>query len=142
VKKEASDREKIKAFMQDFNNLVRAIKNVSGGNPAFISIIVAGPVSADRTMILAAGNIVHWTGRSFVGMLEQAFPQCRVILGNDAEGAALAEALYGHGKEQDFLLVVMGTGVGGCRIHWEGTQCAALPTELGHQRMAAAMTTA
>jgi predicted NBD/HSP70 family sugar kinase len=133
VEKDATPEEKYAAFRQDFSELCRIIEEMTGGHPNSISIVVAGVVDKDRTHILAAGNIVHWAGRRVVRRLHGKFGLCPVILGNDAEGAALAEALYGHGMDQDFLLAIWGSGVGGCRIHWVDGQPIALPTELGHQ---------
>jgi predicted NBD/HSP70 family sugar kinase len=133
VDKDAPSEVMERAFRQDFDTLTRIIGQMAGNSPSSISVIVAGVVNKDRTKIVAAGNIVHWAARPVVKMLQRVFWSSPVILGNDAEGAALAEALYGHGKEEDFLQVIWGSGVGGCRLHWHEDQPITLPTELGHQ---------
>jgi predicted NBD/HSP70 family sugar kinase len=134
VDKDAAAQEMFDAFNIDFAKLRETIYEVANGPPTTISLAVAGKVDPARRKLLGAGNLVHWVGEDIVEYLTGYFG-CSVILGNDAEAAALAEALYGHGQEQDFLSVIWGSGVGGCRLHWEDGKPIALPTELGHQHL-------
>ncbi len=60
---------------------------------------------------------------------------CRVVVENDATTAALAEQLYGHGRQHpSFLMVTLGTGIGGGlvlgRKLWRGSNGFA--GEIGH----------
>jgi glucokinase len=99
-----------------------------------VGLAIAGKVNDERTLVTAAGNLEHWAGIDFQFMLEQELC-CRVVLGNDAEAAALAEAHYGKGQDTDFWFVIWGTGVGGCLVRTINGVPLALPGELGHQQV-------
>jgi glucokinase len=99
-----------------------------------VGLAVAGKVNPLRSHLTGAGNLSHWVGEPIEHMLETQL-DCRVVLGNDAEAAALAEALYGRGREDDFWFVIWGTGVGGCLVRHINGNPVALPGELGHQQV-------
>jgi predicted NBD/HSP70 family sugar kinase len=117
VHKEAAAGCLERAFEKDLENLFELINQIDT-EPASISIAVAGKVNRDRSLIIGAGNLVHWVGQSFVSGLRVGFNGCPVVLGNDAEAAAMADALYGHGRDKNFLEMIWGSGVGGCGLYW------------------------
>jgi len=99
-----------------------------------VGLAVAGKIDEDRTTVTGAGNLTHWIGQPVDEILRRRIAiHCPVVLGNDAEAAALAEALYGHGGEQDFWFVIWGTGVGGCLVRYVDGKPIPLPGEPGHQ---------
>jgi predicted NBD/HSP70 family sugar kinase len=118
------------AFQKDLENLFELINRIDA-EPASISIAVAGKVNRDRSHIIGAGNLVHWVGRSFVSGLKAGFDGCPVVLGNDAEAAAMADAL-GHGRDKNFLEMIWGSGVGGCGLYWRSGLAFAHKMEPGH----------
>ncbi len=120
-------------FLADYNRLVEACHQIAGGEPieAF-GLAVAGKVSDDRGWLLGAGNLTHWVGRPLSKMLIRDLG-CPVVLGNDAEAAALAEALYGYGAGFDFWFFIWGTGVGGTLVRRRGGIPLSFPSEVGHQ---------
>lgn len=119
---------------QDFSNLVSAALGLAEqhGPIEGVGLALAGNVDAARTSLTAAGNLGHWVGQPIVARLSAAL-NSRVVLGNDAEAAALAEALYGHGQSSDFWFIIWGTGVGGCLVRYIKGNPVPLPGELGHQ---------
>lgn len=101
-----------------------------------IGLAIAGKVNAQRTNIIGAGNLTHWVGQPVTERLSREL-SAGVVLGNDAEAAALAEAYYGHGQEGSFWLVIWGTGVGGCLVRYINGTPFAFPGEPGHAALAA-----
>ena len=122
-------------FRCDYKRLVKSCLDVAGAEPIeAIGLAVAGKLNRDRSQLLGAGNLTHWVGMPVGTMLKRDLClDCPVILGNDAEAGALAEALYGHGTALDFWFLVWGTGVGGCLINWPDHRPRAVPSEVGHQ---------
>jgi predicted NBD/HSP70 family sugar kinase len=131
---DADKQELDRCFNTDIHALGEAIGSLMEDKfPSAIGLAVAGKVAPDRTTLHGAGNVRHWVGQPFVEILSEWFG-CPVVLGNDAEAAGLAEALYGHGQGVDeFLSLIWGTGVGGCFIfdNAEGSPYAK-PGEPGH----------
>lgn len=123
-------------FAQDFDNLVRACGALAArlGRIEGIGLALAGKVDASRTMITGGGNLGHWAGKSVVEMLRIEF-DCPVVLGNDAEAAAMAETLYGKYQGTDFWFVIWGTGVGGCLVRYVDGIAVPFAGELGHQQV-------
>lgn len=105
-----------------------------------IGLAVAGKRTPDRTKLISAGNLDHWSDQGFVADLEQAL-NCKVVLGNDAEALALAEAVYGVGqrpdyKGVDFIGMIWGTGIGGAAVRYTPDgKFFPIPMEPGHQRL-------
>jgi predicted NBD/HSP70 family sugar kinase len=123
-------------FEADFANLRLACGKLAARHGAIdgIGLALAGKVDDTRATLTAAGNIGHWAGHPVVLRLSQEM-DCRVVLGNDAEAAALAEAHYGHGQTGDFWLLIWGTGVGGCLMRYVNGVATPFPGELGHQEV-------
>jgi predicted NBD/HSP70 family sugar kinase len=133
VDKSATDAQKAQAATLDYANLCKAIYAVSG-TPQSISVAMAGKVDPSRTTLIGAGNLIHWVGQPIVELLSMKF-ECPVVLGNDAEAAALAEANLAYIDGRPFRLVIWGSGVGGCLLLWHKGEPVAYSGEMGHQHL-------
>lgn len=123
---------RIKAGLVDGATIVRAseCETAAGGGPARVLDDIAGAVRAiePRPELLglaipgevdAAGrcvrlpNVPGFEGVSIGDALAERLG-CAVAVENDATAAALGESVYGHGRRYaSFLLVTLGTGIGG-----------------------------
>lgn len=129
-------------FDQDYRKLVAALRELQGrfGVIEGIGLALAGKLNTTRSSLIMAGNITHWVSQPVRDMLEHEFG-CKVVLGNDAEAAALAEARYGIGAHgwyhgQPFIGMIWGTGVGGASVYPKpGRQLDLVPAEPGHIRI-------
>jgi glucokinase len=105
-----------------------------------IGLALAGKRTRERSTLLCAGNLDHWSGQTFVPDLIQYFG-CKVVLGGDAEALALAEAVYGVGQRReykgvDFVGMIWGTGIGGAAVRYTPDgRYFTIPMEPGHQRL-------
>ncbi|HLX13408.1 MAG TPA: ROK family protein, partial [Bacteroidota bacterium] len=80
---------------------------------AGIGIGCPGIVSEDGDSVSHPPNLYGWEDVKLATELKKHFA-LPVVVENDANSAALAEATFGAGKEhKDFLFVIWGTGVGG-----------------------------
>lgn len=78
-----------------------------------IGIGSPGPLDVKEGVILSPNNLPGWDNIPLVSMLEKAL-QKKVVLDNDANAAALAEALMGAGKgKESVFYMTVSTGVGG-----------------------------
>jgi glucokinase len=92
-------QEWIQSFAESFD-----IEAVGVGAP--------GPLDPQQGVIYAPPNLPGWDAVPLVQRLEQRVPY-RVTLDNDANAAALAEALFGAGKNADSVLyITVSTGIG------------------------------
>ena len=81
-----------------------------------IGIGVPGLLDRDAGSVIMSANLHQIDGFALVDAVAERLgvPSSKVALENDANVAALGEAWAGAGKEEDdFLLVTLGTGVGG-----------------------------
>lgn len=124
---------------EDMRNVIIACRELQEQYGAIdgIGLAAAGKVNRNRTALVMAGNIGHWVGLPVASLLQREF-RCLVVLGNDAEAAALAEAQFGAANEEDvrgenLLAMIWGTGVGGAAIYKtpEG-DFVPIPGEPGH----------
>lgn len=111
------------------------IQNAQGVEIAGIGIGTAGRVDRPSGRIVyATDNIPGWTGTEIKGEIGKRFPY-RVSVENDVNAAAWGEAWLGAGKEtQSFVLVALGTGIGGAFMY-EGNVLPGLRggfAEIGH----------
>lgn len=81
--------------------------------PAGVGIGFGGPVDAAAGVIRRSHHVRGWAGRPLARAFSEALG-LPAYLENDANAAALAEALFGAGRGADPVLYVnVGTGIGG-----------------------------
>ena len=117
------------SYEQGLASLIEIIAKVSAA-PTAIGIGIAGALTPARDAITAAGTLTGWLGKPLLADLQQAF-DCPIVLGNDAEAAALAEATYGP-LSDDFWFLIWGTGVGATFLSQANGAIEARPSEPGH----------
>lgn len=118
------------------DQLAHVAKDVAGNHDGIIGIGMGSPgiISLDRTTVSNPPNLPGWDVVPISAELkERTGWDCRVE--NDANLAALGSARFGVGKEiSDFIMVTLGTGVGGGIIYnnflYRGATGGA--AELGH----------
>ncbi len=98
---------------------------------------IATPGSANvETGIVEYANNLHFLNFPIADLFKKYLPVKKVLIANDANAAALAEALVGAAKgTKSSVMITLGTGVGGGvilggKIFAGGLNCAG--TELGH----------
>ena len=102
-----------------------------------IGIGVPGLLDREAGSVIMSANLHQIDGFALVDAVAERLevPSSKVALENDANVAALGEAWAGAGKEEDdFLLVTLGTGVGGGVVLGGELQTGAggLAGEIGH----------
>ena len=119
-----------------FENLAGLIRSVWPDNAevAAISVAVAGPLNPRTGFLYDAPNIPGWKDFPLGDKLKEVFP-IPVIIGNDANLAAVGEWKYGAGVgHTDLIYLTISTGIGGGivsnNILLEGYN--GLAAELGH----------
>ncbi len=93
--------------------MLQEVASDTGESPEGIGIGCTGPVNPRRGTIGQVEFLPGWEGANLVGELSKA---CRtsVAIENDADAAALGEWAWGAGTgTRKFLLVTVGTGIGG-----------------------------
>lgn len=81
-----------------------------------IGVAAPGPLDPQRGLILSTPNLPGWNEFPLVERLHSHF-QSPVLLGNDANLAALAEWKHGAGRgTQDLVYLTVSTGIGGGAI--------------------------
>jgi glucokinase len=79
-----------------------------------VGVGVAGLVEEASGLLLASPNLPGWEGFAAAGAMQRALAVEEVVVENDANACALAEATYGAGRGCDpIALLNLGTGVGG-----------------------------
>jgi glucokinase len=99
-----------------------------------IGIAVAGPLNLDEGLIQKSPNLPEFDDFKIVEFLEDHF-NTPVLLGNDANLAALGEWKYGAGKgHQDLIYLTISTGIGSGVISGGRLLLGArgMAAELGH----------
>jgi|Deesub1362A_J573_1020465.scaffolds.fasta_scaffold00010_281 glucokinase len=106
--------------------LRRAVGELMGPEVAAVGLGVAGVLDRQAQVMLSSPNLPQLNGRSLA--LEFGVP---LVVENDANAAALGEALWGAGRAyQRFVLLTLGTGVGG-GVVYDG-RLMEVSAELGH----------
>ena len=93
--------------------LVEAVVEAAGGRPlAGVGVAAAGFVDPDGERVMFAPHL-PWQGEPLRELLEKRLG-CAVLLDNDANCAARAEAHHGAARgAASALMITMGTGIGG-----------------------------
>jgi glucokinase len=100
-----------------------------------IGLGIAGLIDRQRGTVIESPNLPGIEGLDIGGMLRNAF-SLPVFLENDANVAAMGEKWMGKGKEfKDFLLLTLGTGIGGGIIYHHVLMDVA--AEIGHMSIVA-----
>ena len=103
-----------------------------------VGIGFGGPVEVEAGIVATSHQVAGWTGFPLADWAREAFGIATVSIENDADTAALGEALLGAGVGRSPLLyATIGSGIGGGlvvdgRIYRGGLGLGAL--ELGHLR--------
>jgi glucokinase len=102
-----------------------------------IGIVVAGIIDKRRTRLIHSPNLPGWDDFPIKKVLERRLGS-RIVMENDANGAALGELWKGIGKKySNFLLLTLGTGLGSGLIIqgklWTGEHGSA--AEMGHTKI-------
>lgn len=84
----------------------------TAGSIDAVGITAPGPMCSKRQMILEAPNLPGWNGCR-VGEYFKSVFNCPIFMQNDANGASLAEYLFGAQKGNDLIYLTMSTGIGG-----------------------------
>lgn len=78
-----------------------------------VGIATPGTANRDTGVVIYANNL-PFRDYPISEKLSALFPVNNVMIANDADAAALGEAVAGAGKgEKDFIMITLGTGVGG-----------------------------
>lgn len=120
-------QEGLQAIKQAADQLVggQKIDGIAGG--------VAGPLDKDKTMLVKSPHIGGWVNKPLKLELENIF-NCSVNLENDANLAALGEAIFGAGRGKNIVAyLTISTGVGGGRVVDGKIDENSLGFEPGHQ---------
>lgn len=85
------------------------------GTPGVLAVGIGAPgVVNDIGVVQAPPNLKGWDSVNLADEVTRRFPGYRVVVENDANVAAIAEAKFGAGRGiPDFLFIIWGTGVGG-----------------------------
>jgi len=120
-------------YSEDLENIVNGISElVNGKDVEGIGCGFPGTFSDDKKTILVAANVTDWNNKQFVVDLEKAFV-CPVRIENDDSISAFGEAIYGYGKERDFVYITWGTGFGGADVKQKDGKVTVRQFEAGHQ---------
>ena len=109
--------------------------NLSASDIEYVGIAAPGTVNS-RTGTVEYANNLPFLDFPIAEIFKSFMPVKRVIVANDANAAALAEALVGAAKgTENSVMITLGTGVGGGviingKIFDGGVNCAG--AELGH----------
>jgi glucokinase len=131
IKKEDGATGILKQMETLLDDLTRSV------NPTAIGVGFGGPVDRVSGRILTSHQVNGWSGFELAGKLKQRYG-VPVVLDNDANAAALAEALIGAGKNKERVFyITLGSGIGGGMVIDQKIYYGALPgeVEVGHLRL-------
>ncbi len=113
------------AIIKDKAKQYKDIKLACGG--------IAGILSEKKDKMVASPNLSRWVGINLKNILSEEL-SCKVILENDANLAALGEAVFGAGKGYDIVAyLTFSTGVGGAKVVNKKIDKNSFGFEPGHQ---------
>lgn len=118
IQKFKVDNEVIKGPKYNIDKLILGIKERWGSKKIeSIGLGCPGPLDIKRGVILVTPNLSSWEYFNIKSYLERAF-NLSVEVNNDANVAALSEALLGAGKgKESVYYITLSTGVGGGFIY-------------------------
>ena len=122
--------------MERIGNLVASLRKKHQIVPV-VGVVVAGIINKKRTHLIHSPNLPGWDNFPIKKFLKHTLG-CKVVIENDANGAALGELWKGVGKKhKSFVLLTLGTGLGsGLIINgklWIGEDGTA--AEMGHTKI-------
>lgn len=107
-----ADRGPAEGLSPVLDAIAAVLDQNEGGQPAAIGISVPGWVDAKAGVLLSATNLPCWRNYPLVRQIRNRYP-LPVRLANDANVAALAEAIWGAGAPYRYVFYVsLGTGIG------------------------------
>jgi glucokinase len=105
--------------------------------PARIGVGFGGPINRQSGQVATSHQIEGWSGVNLIQWLRD-LTQAEVVVENDANTAALGEALLGAGKNYAHVFyVTLGSGVGGGMVNHGRLYQGTFPgeAEIGHVRL-------
>lgn len=129
------DGEEIVRDMANLAGELLARRGLSAEDVAYVGIATPGTANAVSGVVEYANNL-PFVNFPIAKIFKQYLPVKEVLIANDANAAALAEALVGAAKgTKNSVMITLGTGVGGGviidgKIYDGGVNCAG--AELGH----------
>lgn len=116
-------------------SLMNSIQGVFTDGVAGIGIGVAGLINRERAVVEVSPNLPAIEGVPIGERLREKFG-VPVFIENDANVSALGERWIGAGRDfKDFVLLTLGTGIGGGIIH--GGRLLNVAAEIGHMSIIA-----
>jgi len=131
IQKEAGAAGILKQMETLLDDLTQSI------DPVAIGVGFGGPVDRVSGRILTSHQVNGWSGFELAAKLKQRY-NVPVVLDNDANAAALAEAMTGAGKNKERVFyITLGSGIGGGMVVDQKIYYGALPgeVEVGHLRL-------
>ena len=113
--KDARSFELSHIFEDDFNEIIKTIKNITKNKITAIGIALPGTLNTEKSLLARAMNLPEWINQEIKNRLFNEF-NCPIYLENDGVTSGLGEALYGNDHKEDFIFVIWGTGVGGSKV--------------------------
>lgn len=101
---------------------------VEGGQSKPASVGIGVAMAVNNGTLRGGGKLASWLGRDLQADLHKAF-QVPVGVVNDAEAATLGESTV---RDEDFVFVIWGTGVGGSVCRYVSGKASVQPAEIGH----------
>lgn len=101
-------------YGKDLKNIISAIRKLTNQIDG-IGISLAGVLDEEKTYLKVSSNLPSWMGQPITSDLKSIF-DCPVFMENDGVATALGESLYGYGRDQSFVLMIWGTGIGGTSV--------------------------
>jgi len=112
------------------DSLVDAVRETAGTEVAAVGVASAGLVDVTGSTVLRSPNLEVVSGMNLREILSERLG-CPVRVVNDGSAAALGEGWIGAGRNMSrFLLLTLGTGVGGGVVH--NGDLLDVPAEFGH----------
>ncbi|EKD62456.1 MAG: hypothetical protein ACD_52C00161G0006 [uncultured bacterium] len=119
-------------YKLDLKNILHTVDKLSSEELKGVGIGIPGTLEDENKEVVICPNLLDWNGRKIVHDLENEFT-CPVKAENDTTLAAIGEATYGGGRDQEFVFFIWGTAIGGTEIKLSGGKLVVDRFEPGHQ---------